>query len=57
MAGPLPNGRYVTNLIAIILGLLVIGAITVDVTMFGTEHMIFLSKKMLELIEWIAFWR
>ncbi len=46
-----------TNLIATILGLFVIAAITVDILVFGTENLIFLSKKLLELIEWIAFWR
>ncbi|MEW9918595.1 hypothetical protein AB2B41_03200 [Marimonas sp. MJW-29] len=46
-----------TNRIAIILGLLIVGAIVVDAMFFGTEHLIFLAKKMLELMEWIAFWR
>lgn len=46
-----------TNLLAIILGLLVIGAIATDVMLYGTEHLIYLGKKMLELIEWMAFWR
>lgn len=46
-----------TNLIAFILGLLLIAAIAIDVTFYGTEHMVFLGKKFFELIEWIAFWR
>ncbi|MCX7560037.1 hypothetical protein OS190_10705 [Sulfitobacter sp. F26204] len=46
-----------TNLIAFILGILLVGAIAVDWAFYGTEHMIFLGKKMLELIEWVAFWR
>ncbi len=46
-----------TNLIAIILGLLLILAAAVDVMFYGTEHLIFLGKKLFELIEWIAFWR
>lgn len=46
-----------TNRIALILAVLLIGAIAVDVFLFGTEHLIFLSKKMLDLIEWLAFWR
>lgn len=46
-----------TNRLAIVLGLILIIAITVDVMMYGSEHVIFLGKKLFELIEWIAFWR
>ena len=46
-----------TNPIAVILGLLLIIALVVDVAFYGTEHLVFLGKKMLELIEWMAFWR
>ncbi len=46
-----------TNRIAIVLGLIIIGAIVVDYVFYGTEHAIFLAKKMTELIEWLAFWR
>jgi len=47
----------VTNPIAIFLGVFILGALVIDVMMFGTEHLIFLGKKFFELIEWIAFWR
>lgn len=43
--------------IALVLGFLLIGAAVVDVTMFGTEHLLFLTKKFMDLLEWIAFWR
>ncbi|SPH20938.1 hypothetical protein ASD8599_01679 [Ascidiaceihabitans donghaensis] len=46
-----------TNSIAIFLGLFLITIITVDIMVYGSEHVIFLGKKMFELIEWIAFWR
>mgnify|MGYP000200145314 FL=1 len=46
-----------TNRIAFVLGLLIIGASAVDYSYFGTEHGLFLAKKMSELIEWLAFWR
>lgn len=46
-----------TNRIAFVLALLIIGAIAIDSFYFGTEHIIFLAKKMAELIEWLAFWR
>lgn len=46
-----------TNRIAFVLGLLIIGAIVVDYVYYGMEHIVFLAKKMTELIEWLAFWR
>ena len=46
-----------TNRIAFVLGLILIIAIVLDVMLFGTEHLIFLGKKLFELMEWIAFWR
>lgn len=46
-----------TNSIALTLGLLIVGIVTLDVLMFGTEHLIFLGKKLADLIEWLAFWR
>jgi hypothetical protein len=46
-----------TNTLAITLGLIIAAALTVDVMMYGTQHLIFLTQKMLELIEWLAFWR
>ncbi|MGC1504815.1 MAG: hypothetical protein WA782_11840 [Sulfitobacter sp.] len=46
-----------TNTIAIVLGGLILGALVVDIMMFGTQHLLFLGKKFFELIEWIAFWR
>jgi hypothetical protein len=51
------NPRPVTNTIAFVLGLLILGAIAVDITVYGTQHLIYLSKKMFDLIEWLAFWR
>jgi hypothetical protein len=46
-----------TNTLAILLGLFLIGAACVDVFFFGTEHLLFLGKKFADLIEWLAFWR
>lgn len=46
-----------TNSIAIALGTVLVLAAVLDIALFGTEHMIFLGKKMLDLIEWVAFWR
>ncbi|WP_425045481.1 hypothetical protein [Primorskyibacter sp. S87] len=46
-----------TNQIAIWLGSFIIAALVIDVAFFGTEHLIFLGKKLFEFLEWIAFWR
>ncbi|WP_299505123.1 hypothetical protein [uncultured Roseobacter sp.] len=46
-----------TNSIAIALGLILVCLVVVDVFIFGTEHLVFLGKKLFELIEWLAFWR
>lgn len=46
-----------TDRIALYLGLLIVGAVGIDILLFGTEHLVFLGKKLFELIEWLAFWR
>ncbi|KUJ81738.1 glyceraldehyde-3-phosphate dehydrogenase [Ruegeria profundi] len=46
-----------TNQIAIWLGLLILGGIILDLTMFGSEHLVFLGKKLFAFLDWLAFWR
>ncbi len=46
-----------TNRIALYLGIILVAAITVDVMLYGSDHTIFLSKKLADLLEWLAFWR
>ena len=46
-----------TDRTAFWLGLLIVAAITIDMVLYGTEHMIFLGKKFYDFLEWIAFWR
>jgi len=46
-----------TNRIALILGLLLLGAVALDLFLFGAQHLVFLGKKLFELTEWMAFWR
>jgi mannose/fructose/N-acetylgalactosamine-specific phosphotransferase system component IID len=46
-----------TNSIAIVLGILVVGAIAADVIAFEASNLLFLGKKLASLIEWLAFWR
>jgi hypothetical protein len=46
-----------TDRIALALGLLLAAVIAVDVGIFGARHIVFLGKKLVDLIEWTAFWR
>lgn len=46
-----------TNRIALVLGVLIIGLVVADILLFGTEHVVFLSKKLFDLIDWLSFWR
>jgi len=39
------------------IGVLIFGALAVDMTVFDTEHLVFLGEKLTDLIDWIAFWR
>ncbi|MEP2716563.1 glyceraldehyde-3-phosphate dehydrogenase [Pseudophaeobacter sp.] len=46
-----------TNKIAIWLGLILITGIVADLVLAQGANLVFLSKKLFELIDWIAFWR
>ena len=46
-----------TNSLAIVLGLLILGGIFIDIFLFESQNLLFLAKKLAELIEWLAFWR
>ncbi|MEP2641664.1 hypothetical protein [Roseobacter sp.] len=46
-----------TPRIALVLGTLIAAFVVVDVLIYGTQHLIFIGKKLAELIEWISFWR
>jgi hypothetical protein len=46
-----------TNKIALVLGLMLIAALVADTLVYGTNHVLFLAKKLADLLEWLAFWR
>ena len=46
-----------TNRIALSLGLFVLVFLTVDTLFNDSQNLVFLGKKLFELIEWLAFWR
>ena len=49
-------GAALTNTIALWLGLLIGAAIIADLALNGGSALLFLSRKFLDLIEWVAFW-
>ena len=46
-----------TNRIALGLGLLIAAALAVDARLNGAQATLFLARKLLDLVEWMAFWR
>ena len=46
-----------TNPIAFVLGLIIVINLCVDFFMSYTAYLIFLTKKLAEFTEWLAFWR
>ncbi|MDP5335612.1 MAG: hypothetical protein NWT12_00300 [Paracoccaceae bacterium] len=46
-----------TNQIAIGLGLLILTGLGLDAALYDGSNLLFLLRKLAELIEWLAFWR
>ncbi|MEL6889121.1 MAG: hypothetical protein AAFO86_10480 [Pseudomonadota bacterium] len=46
-----------TNTLSLVLGTLLVGAIAVDALANDGASLLFLGKKLADLIEWLAFWR
>ncbi len=46
-----------SNSLALVLGLIILGSVLTDVVLFDAEHLVFLGKKFLAFTEWLAFWR
>ncbi|SMX35930.1 glyceraldehyde-3-phosphate dehydrogenase [Maliponia aquimaris] len=46
-----------TNRLAILLGLIILGAIAADLVLNGGAALLFLGRKLFVLIDWLAFWR
>jgi hypothetical protein len=53
LCGPI----YMTNKTAIVFGICLLVAILHDVTMNGSENVVFLGQQGLRLIDYLAFWR
>ncbi|GHF50137.1 hypothetical protein [Seohaeicola zhoushanensis] len=46
-----------TNKLALILAILICLAALIDAVFYGSQHFIFLGKKLFQLLDWVAFWR
>ncbi len=46
-----------TNRIALWIGLLLLAAISADLALNGGSALVFLLRKFLDMVEWLAFWR
>ncbi len=46
-----------TNKLALIIGLLIIGLLAFDYYQYDWANTVFLARKFVALIEWMAFWR
>ena len=46
-----------TNTIAIGIGVLLLAALGIDLLVSGGDGLMFLARKGLDFLEWIAFWR
>ena len=46
-----------TNQIALGLGALILLGLGADYMFFGMENSLFLARKLVDMIEWMAFWR
>jgi len=46
-----------TNKLAIFLILCIIGFLIGDGILYGSDNTLFLMRKFVELVEWVAFWR
>ncbi|MCI2392884.1 hypothetical protein [Aliiroseovarius sediminis] len=46
-----------TNKIAFVLGILIVALISADLLLNHGNSVVFLSKKFLDMTEWMAFWR
>lgn len=46
-----------TNQIALGLGLLIFGAVGADVLLNAGHASLFLARKFIDLMDWVAFWR
>ena len=60
--GPAISGRSraespLTNRTALVLGIVLLLVLATDLALYGAEHLVFLGKRLMDLIEWMAFWR
>jgi hypothetical protein len=55
--GSSSNGGVVTDRIALVLGLLIVGLVGLDVFLNDGASLIFLARKLLSLMDYLRFWK
>jgi hypothetical protein len=48
---------FVTNGLALVLGVLIVAAVAADTLLNGGTALLFLLRKFVDMVEWLAFWR
>jgi hypothetical protein len=48
---------HVTNRLAFVLALLIVTALAADVMLDDSKAVMFLLRKFVDMVEWLAFWR
>ena len=56
-AAPPLGAARLNNSIALFLAVVIAGLVAFDLYSYNGENMLFLGKKFLELLSWVAFWR
>lgn len=46
-----------TNQLALMMGAAIVVAVAVDLTLYNGDTLLFLSRKFVDLMHWVAFWR
>ncbi|MEO0999296.1 MAG: hypothetical protein AAFW69_01630 [Pseudomonadota bacterium] len=46
-----------TNSFALVFGLLILAVLAADIFYYQWDILVFLGRKLLDLSEWLAFWR
>ena len=57
MPGVLNKGREMSNRTALVVAILITNAILLDVTLNGSKAVTFLLRKLVDMIDYLEFWR
>lgn len=52
-----PSEHAMTNQLALMMGAAIVVAVAADLTLYDGDTLLFLSRKFVDLMHWVAFWR